>query len=104
METRPTRITNALVRDLTKSESTNDAIRKNIHESISVQYRYNGFYQCEEISFQVPSQCLKGSVIFHYKNTGKERSVPFHGSIQLEGEIDTRLGKTFLAVEEWKKE
>lgn len=100
METRPNRITNALVQDLTRAESTNEAIRHNIQESLSVEYRYNKFYQCEEIHFQVPSQYLKGFVTFHYKNTGKERNVYFSSWIQLEGEIDTRQGKTFLVVEE----
>lgn len=99
METRPNRITNALVQDLARGESPNDAIRHNIQDSISVEYRYNDFYQCEEIHFQVPSQYLKGLVTFHYKNTGKERSVYFGDWIQLDGEIDTRLGKTFLVVE-----
>ena len=99
MESRPTRITNALVQDLARGESTNDAISHNIQVAISVEYRYNNFYQCDEIRFHVPSQYLKGFVTFHYKNTGKERNVPFHGWIQLEGEIDTRSGKTILVVE-----
>ena len=100
METRPNKITNALVQDYGRFESSNDAIKHNFQVSLSVQYKHNDFYQCEEIHFQVPPQYLKGWVTFHYRNTGKERKVPFQDWIQLEGEIDTRLGKTFLVVEE----
>ena len=102
METRPTRITNALVQDLARGESASVAIRHNVQDSISVEYRYNDFYKCEEVRFIV-RQYRKGFVTFHYKNTGKERSIGFSDWIQLEGEIDTRLGKTFLVVEErWR--
>ena len=102
METRPTRITNALVYDLARGESTNVAIRHNIQDSISVGYRYNNFFKYEEVCFKA-QQYRKGVVTFHYKNTGKERNVSFGDWIQLEGEIEIRLGKTFLGVEErWR--